>query len=345
MDGIADLVSVIAAHLREWEPGPAFVELAIFKTANPQIIARELDGFCERVLGARVARGLFHQSSIGCVTGVELADGRLVVIKIHQPSRPRESLIEIGRLQNHLAAKGLFAPRIIVGPLPLGQGHAVVEPFIDVGAKPNTRNSANRRSLARGLRQIVVACEPFVSSTSLGSTALHAPAASLWPTPHSKLFDFEATAHGAEWIDNIAAAARKRMQPAGVRVIGHADWREEHVRFAEGEPVAAFDWDSLTCDFEPMLIGSVAHAFCADWSGDDIRQAPTREQALGFIEDYQTARTCPFSPEEQRVARASLVYACAYTARCGHALANDQREITGSFQHLLWTQGMRLLEE
>jgi len=74
MAGIAHLISEIAAHLREWEPSPPFVELAIFETSDPQRIAQKLDAFCEEVLGARVVRGLLHQSSIGSVTGVALSD-------------------------------------------------------------------------------------------------------------------------------------------------------------------------------------------------------------------------------------------------------------------------------
>jgi hypothetical protein len=78
MAGIAHLTSAIAAHLREWQPSPPFVELAIFETSDPEQIAQKLDAFCEEVLGARVVRGLFYQSSIGSVTGVALSDARSV---------------------------------------------------------------------------------------------------------------------------------------------------------------------------------------------------------------------------------------------------------------------------
>ena len=74
MAGIAHLTSAIAAHLRDWEPSPLFIELAIFETSDPQHIAQKLDAFCEEVLGARVVRNLFYQSSIGSVTGVALSD-------------------------------------------------------------------------------------------------------------------------------------------------------------------------------------------------------------------------------------------------------------------------------
>ena len=70
------------------------------------------------------------------------------------------------------------------------------------------------------------------------------PADALWPTPHSRLFDFEATRAGAEDIDRLAVAARGRMRRADRTVLGHGDWRAEHVRVEGDVPVVAFDRDS-----------------------------------------------------------------------------------------------------
>jgi hypothetical protein len=182
-----------------------------------------------------------------------------------------------------------------------------------------------------------------VPSTLL-QPALLAPApGTLWPTPHSKLFDFASTSHGAEWIDEVAALAREQMIPAGRRVIGHGDWRQEHVRFIGNEPVVAFDWDSLCCELEPALLGIVAHGFCADWSRSDRRQAPTVEEARAFKSDYEGARGTAFSTDERRLCGASFAYACAYTARCAHSGGADQRATPGTFQHLVWNERAKLL--
>lgn len=62
-------------------------------------------------LGGAVARALFHEASQASVTGVELADGRRVVVKAHRPDEPLEWLQEIVRVQMHLASRGLFAAR------------------------------------------------------------------------------------------------------------------------------------------------------------------------------------------------------------------------------------------
>jgi Phosphotransferase enzyme family len=342
-DGVAHLASIIAAHLREWDTSPAFVELAIFESDDARVIAAAIDAFCARHLGARVAGGLFHQSSIGSVTGAVLSDGRRVVIKAHQPDREVALLAEIARIQSFLAARRLFAAEVVAGPLPLGQGHAIVESYIDIGTTADAHRPEIRRALARGLRAIVTVCEPLVATTRLVPALLASPLAALWPTPHSRLFDFDATAAGAEWIDAVARLARERMAPAGVEVIGHGDWRQEHVRFVADEPVAAFDWDSLCRQHEPALLGCAAHGFCADWSRNDRRQAPTLAEARAFIGDYETARGSLFSASERQLCAAAFAYSCAYTARCGHALGKDERGEAGTFAHLVWTEREELL--
>lgn len=342
-DGRAHLAATVAAHLREWDSSEPYVELAVFGSRDPVVIARMIDAFCVRHLGVGIARALFHQSSIGSVTGVVLADARRVVVKGHQPDRSPAFLAEIARVRWHLAGRDVFASEVLVGPLPLGRGFALAEAFIDLGRTEDAHRPEIRRALAHGLAAIVETCAPLVETTVLEPTLVHAGAGPLWPTPHSKLFDFEATAEGAAWIDEIAADARRRLQPAGARVIGHADWRQEHVRFVGERIVAAFDWDSLCCDREPILLGAAAHAFCADWSQDAHMQAPSLQEARAFVGDYEHARGSPLPLPERRLCGAAFAYACAYTARCGHALGEDSRGEVGTFQHLVATEGANLL--
>jgi hypothetical protein len=342
--GVDQLAAVVAAHLREWEPSPAYVELAVYECADADAIAGMLDDFCRRNLGSPIAAGLFHQSSIGSVTGVALEDGRSVVIKAHQPGRSREFLAEIVRIQSYLAERQVLATSVIAGPLRLGQGYAIVEAFTNIGSKADVRRPDIRAALAAGLHAVVRACDPLVATTSLGPGLLASARDALWPTPHSKLFDFAATAKGAEWIDDVAQRARERMSPAGNLVIGHADWRAEHVRFLADKPVLAFDWDSLCREREPALIGAVAHGFCADWSQGDNRQAPSLDEARAFVRDYERARGNMFSAEERRLCSACLAYASAYTARCVHAGGGDGRGTPGTFQHLVWSERHNFFE-
>ena len=48
--------------------------------------------------------------------------------------------------------------------------------------------------------------------------------------------------------------------------------------------------------------------------------------------------------EERRLCGDSFAYACAYTARCGHAGGGDAREQPGTFQNLLWSERANLLD-
>jgi hypothetical protein len=353
--GVAQLAALIATDMMSWGDAPPHVELAVYGTDDARAIAEALDEFCGNELAGRVSRGLFHVSSIGCVTGVELADGRRVVIKAHQPDRDLEWLREVVRVQRHLALRGKFATIVCSGPSPLRLGHAIVEMFVDVGTTRDGHEPVVRRALARGLAEIVEGCDELTGSSILRSQSLSEPSeVQLWPTPHSKLFDFAATARGAEWVDDVARAARARFPPADVAVgelvIGHGDWRAEHVRFVGDRPVAAFDWDSLCKEREPALVGYTAHAFCADWTRHDaagdarIAPAPTLDEARAFVADYEAARGRRFGADERRLAGAAFAYSCAYTARCGWALGRDERTEPGTFAHLVASHGPTLAE-
>lgn len=70
----------------------------------------------------------------------------------------------------------------------------------------------------------------------------------LWLKPHDARFDFAATSEGAEWIDRLAAKATRSLDAhaTGPLVIGHGDWRVEHLPFDSGELTATYDYDSIS---------------------------------------------------------------------------------------------------
>jgi hypothetical protein len=109
------LEEVIRAHLASWDE--PHVELAIHGHGDASAIAAALAAFCRRELGAGVRGALFYQSSIGAVAGLELADGRRVVVKAHQPNRSLAELEEISQLQGQAARGEPFAAeeRVLAG--------------------------------------------------------------------------------------------------------------------------------------------------------------------------------------------------------------------------------------
>jgi hypothetical protein len=338
--GASSLEATIARHLAEWEQ--PHVELAIFGTDNSSTIASTLASFRRCHLHGEIGQAIFYASSIGSVAGLELDDGRRVVLKTHQPGVSLAFLNEVVSLRKHIAGVGGPSPAVLLGPTPLGAGLATVEQFDDSGALCDARQPEIREALAVSFHRIVATLLPFVPSSTLPLQA--PPENALWPVPHSRLFDFPATIVGADDIDHVAMLAREAMTPAGVVVIGHGDWRSEHVRFVGTTPAVAYDWDSLRKSHEPALVGSVAHAFCADWSRDNQNQAPTLAEARAFVDEYEGARGEPFSSEERRLCGGAFAYAVAYTARCGHAMGRNERDQSGTFQHLVANHGAELLD-
>jgi hypothetical protein len=146
--------------------------------------------------------------------------------------------------------------------------------------------------------------------------------------PHNVLFDFGATEAGAEWIDDIARTAKRvRDSGDGVEIVGHTDWSAKHLRFdADLHVTALYDWDSVTTDLEPLLVGNAAGSFTyTEELSHEVFRWPSAEESVAFMDDYEAARGTPFNAGERRSARGACVYLRAYAARCEHAFTGDAR--------------------
>jgi phosphotransferase family enzyme len=312
--------ALIAAQLAEWGYMPHAIT-DVFPDPTPAAIGAAVDAWCREALGAEPVHAEFLAGGVGSVHGMRLADGRRVVVKIHPPRASAHHLEAMQTVQRALAAAGFPAPEPLAPPAPLARGIAVAETLLDAGAPADAHEPAIRRSLAASLVRLVGLCRRFTALDGLRENIMATPPGELWPTPHDGRFDFVATTGGAEWIDAIAARARRlRDRDTGDLVVGHTDWRVENMRLApDGSVSAVYDWDSLTILREPVLVGANAHLFTADFRDAGRAQLPTLGEALAFIADYEAARGAPFDDHERAAARAALVYAMAYTARCGHS--------------------------
>jgi hypothetical protein len=292
----------------------------VFSDSSPAGIASALEEFCWREFGVGVEEPEFFDASVGSVHGLRLRDGRRIVVKVHGARTTAGFLEAVQTVQRRLAADGFPAPEPLVGPVPFGGGTAVAESLIDGGEHPDARAPAVRRAMAASLARLIELCRPLTQLAGLRANIMASEEDRLWPVPHDGRFDFEATAPGAEWLDRLAAQARRvRDHQVGAIVVGHTDWRAQHLRFANGKLTAVYDWDSLSIEREPLLVGSAAHAFTANWEESDRQQLPSLSEALAFISDYEDARGAPFAADERAVVSASLTYTMAYTARCEHS--------------------------
>lgn len=228
-----------------------------------------------------------------------------------------------------------------------------VESCLDAGNYRNPHEPVVRQAIAGHLAQLVALTRPLAGTPDAQALVRDPlPPGVLWPKPHSVIFDFEATAAGAEWIDDIARRADQMLEtPAGDVVIGHTDWSAKRFRFVGDGVTAIYDWDSLVSDHEPVLAGQAAHAFTATWNTpweNRVPMAPTFDELLAFFREYEGTRGAPFSADERRTADAAAAYSIAYTSRCGHARnplpGPDAALPPGSFREALRAYGERLLE-
>ncbi len=307
--------TVIAASIASW---PSRLEQAVFGTDDPRGIFDVLDDFCVAALGTRVREVVFYRRGVGAVFGIELADGRRIVVKVHPAEIVGDRLDGVRRVQRHLADLGLPAPRPLGRPAAVGNGVAAAEQMLERGRLVDGHDPAVRRVIARGLRGFVEAATPMLERVRLPAAHPFDLAGNrLWPAPHELRFDF--TLKSGTWIDEIAAEGRGRLRgPIEHPVIGHTDWRVENLRF-EVKIVAIFDWDSVAVCSEAALVGATSVTFTTNWDEQGIDPFPSPAESSAFIAEYEASRGRAFTARERELIDAAALYQLAYGARCEHS--------------------------
>lgn len=232
------------------------------------------DGFCRAQLGAGIARVHFERSSSGIVRGVLLEDGRRAVVKAYQPAQSAAFLTAVRDVQAFLHAEGYPVPLPLAGPAPLGRGLGRAQELRDEGSWGDPHTPEIRVALARSLAAQLEVTRRLGVVADLGRGWQLWAGEALWPPQaHSPIFDFDATAAGAEWIDAMADRAKGLVANAEP-LVGHSDWSAKHMRFVDGEIAVVYDRDSLDLSTETRLGGTAAATFTANFELD-IPYAPT----------------------------------------------------------------------
>jgi Ser/Thr protein kinase RdoA (MazF antagonist) len=309
---LADLASASMARVGD------HLEATILGTTSPDAVAAALGSTCAGL--GEVVDGLFYEAGVGLVVGLRLGDGAEVVVKVHRFHASMERLAACVEVQRHLHDAGLPAPRPLLPPAPLGAGLATVEE-LRAGTSADGYAPEVRRSLAIELHRLIEAARPLVGHVALDlDWSNRSLDDELWPEPHDLRFDFEATAQGAEWIDELARlAVARRQADVGPLVISHLDWRVQNVAFDGTSIVAIYDWDSVALTSEAASVGIAAAGHPVDWRQGHPDPPPTPDQMRAFVTDYEHARGAPFTLAERDVLDAANLSMVAYSARCQHS--------------------------
>ena len=163
------------------------IEQSVFGADDPALIVQFLRSACLQALGSPPMAGLFAAKNIGLSYGLQLADGRRVVVKGHQPWV--RSLVQArlaGKIQAELCEAGFPAPRPLADPVPISNGgHLTIEEY-KPGELGDAHSPSVRREMAERLADLIRLAQQF-TSTDLTVPWLAPAEGPLWPRAHNYL--------------------------------------------------------------------------------------------------------------------------------------------------------------
>ena len=271
-----------------------------------------VSAWCESALGAAPLRELFRSQATSTVVALELDDGRSVVIK-SRPSHADRAKHCVS-IQLALATGGFPCPRPLTD-VTLVDGMAVhAEEWLPGGEiRREDDPDAARRSAAL-LAELIRRTERIEAGRPLPN-----PEWVRWDHNDAGIFPAHER-HDARaalvavpaWIEETAIRVRARMGSVQLpRVIGHADWEAQNLRWQADEPHAVHDWDSLAYLPEAAIAGAAAGAFAST----EVPSLAPLDSSRAFLDAYEESRGRLFTVEETSVAWAASLWPALHNAR------------------------------
>ncbi|MEV4149989.1 phosphotransferase [Amycolatopsis sp. NPDC049691] len=287
--------------------------------------------WCAEHLGSVPVDVLFERRSVSEVVGLRLADGREVVVKAREAEGREASCVAA---QARLAERGFPCARPLTdvvrvgslavhaeesrpgGEMLLGDSPAIAERYAAVFARLMTE-----------LADIVVA--PPLPNPRWARWDHRGPG--LWPA--IGFLDERDQSAVPAYVVETAVRARERLLATELpRVLGHADFEAQNLRWYDGEIWAVHDWDSLAWQPEAALVGAASGTFA---SASPPSLAPVASSAT-FLAAYQELRGRRFTAEEAEIAWAASLWTAVHNARwealhgdppvCGEAVRDQAAE-------------------
>ena len=283
-------------------------------TTRPQPIGeRALARWCRDHLAAAPRSCFLDTGHLSSVLGVELDDGRHVVIKARPPS---DRLLACTMVQAGMFTKGFPCAEVVAGPASLGRRVATAETYVPGDDSPPA--PVPPESTAQLLAALVTLAPSPDAFPALRATlpwvGWDHDGSGLWPPPDDLTVDLN-TAVSPPGIDDAARRIRRRLaEPCDDDVLGHLDWEARNLAWRDGEPVAVHDWDSLGVKPESTVVGAAAAVFPS--SADVVTASIAETEA--FLDAY--ARHRPLSAAQREQAWAAGAWVLTFNAKkesCG----------------------------
>ena len=279
--------------------------------------------WCRRWLGAPPAAQLFEAGYLSTVTGLRLADGREVVVKV----RPRGSRLDgCAVVHRALWTAGFPCPEPLVDLQPLDGYAATAETLVPDADEPPPESELAVLSAAALARLVQLAPDPG-SVPSLAPSPSYAgwdhTEAGLWPTPEDRDVDLNIYPE-PRWLARVAAAVRGQLRGhAGDPVIGHGDWHPENLRWHGPHLIAVHDWDSVICQPEPAIAGLAAASFLGIGGPPGLASV---EDSAAFLDAYQQARGHGWASQDYAACWAAGLWQRVFDAKT-RSLDGDPEQI------------------
>ena len=278
-----------------------------------------LTAWCREHLGAVPAEVLHVSEHMSEVYGLRLSDGREVAVKSRPDHSGREATcVEV---QRFVALNGFPAAAPLTG-VTVHRGRVVhAEEWRPGGELLRKNDPATARRFAVLLARLVT----LVADVEVGGSApgaveppLPNPEWTRWdhdepgPWPRIPYLDGRDESRVPDFVVTAAERVRERMAGAYLpRILGHADWESQNLRWHGDVPWAVHDWDSLAWLPEAAIAGAASGAF-ASYAEPTLAPLSSSE---AFLAAYQEAAGRGFSAEEVEVAWAASLWLALHNAR------------------------------
>lgn len=269
-----------------------------------------LPDWCVDRLGDEPVGVLFEARSISAVFGLRLAGGRDVVVKAREDEGRAESCVAA---QDRLAERGSPCARPLTPAVGVGELVVHAEEYrpggeVLSGDSPDVavRYAAVFAGLMAELADVTVA-PPLPNPRWIRWDHTDS---GLWPS--IGFLDERDQSVVPAYVLDTAERARERMLAADLpRVLGHADFEAQNLRWRDGQVWAVHDWDSLAWQPEAALVGAASGVFPK--TGPAI--LPPIESSAAFLAAYQDLRERRFTAEEQEIAWAASLWTAVHDVR------------------------------